>query len=94
MASILFVPRSTFSYVSMKFAFSWDIGCEYLDTPMYISTPIEVFVCTDKVYHVSSIMFMGFKTLAYLVVLYMEEFDVILGLIWLSPSHTFLNYFA
>lgn len=39
-------------------------------------------------------MFIGFNTLANLVIFYVDEFDIILGISWLSPYYVVLNYFG
>ena len=44
MASILFDPGSTFSYVSSSFATGLNLHCELLDIPIRVSTPVGEFV--------------------------------------------------
>lgn len=65
---ICFYPGSTSPYLSMKFAIEWDLDYEYHDSPMYVSTPVRVFLCVGQVYHACFTMFMGFKTLVDLVI--------------------------
>ena len=40
MASVLFDPGSTFSYVSSSFATGLKLNCEFLDMPIRVSTPV------------------------------------------------------
>ena len=40
MASVLFDPGSTFSYVSSSFANGLNLPCELLDMPIRVSTPV------------------------------------------------------
>ena len=40
MASVLFDPGSTFSYVSSSFATGLDLHCDLLDMPICVSTPV------------------------------------------------------
>ena len=40
MASVLFDPGSTFSYVSSAFANGLNLHCELLDMPILFSTPV------------------------------------------------------
>ena len=40
MASVLFDPGSTFSYVSAAFANGFNLHCELLDMPISVSTPV------------------------------------------------------
>ena len=50
MASILFDPGSTFSYVSSSFATGLSLHCELLEIPIRVSTPVGEFVVVEKVY--------------------------------------------
>ena len=48
MASLLFDPGSTFSYVSSSFANVLNLHWELLDTPIRVSTPVGEFVIVEK----------------------------------------------
>ena len=50
MASVLYDPGSTFSYVSSSFATGLDLYCDLLDMPIRVSTPVGESVIVDKVY--------------------------------------------
>ena len=50
MASVLFDPGSTFSYVSSSFATGLDLYCDLLDMPIRVSTPVGESVIVEKVY--------------------------------------------
>lgn len=63
----------------MKFSLCWDLDCEYLGTRIYVSTPVGVSICIDQVYYMCLVIFIGFNTLVYLLILNMKEFDIILG---------------
>ncbi|XP_069154406.1 uncharacterized protein [Solanum lycopersicum] len=93
-ATVLFDPGSTYSYVSTYFAPSLDILCESLDLPIRVSTPVGDSVVVDRVYHLCTVTLMGYDTHADLKVLDMIDFDVILGMDWLSSYHTILNCHA
>ncbi|XP_070055328.1 uncharacterized protein [Nicotiana tomentosiformis] len=93
-ALILFDPGSTYSYVSSLFAHFLDIPCESLGTPIYVSTSVGNSVVVDQIYRSCVVTFCGYETRADLLLLDMIDFDVILGMDWLSPHHTILDYHA
>lgn len=78
----------------VKLSFGWDLDCEYLDIFMCVTTLIGVSICIHQVYHTCLVMFMGFKTLTYLVILYIEEIYVIFRMSWLSSYHAILYCFT
>ena len=59
MASVLFDPGSTFSYVSSSFANGLNLHCELLDTPIRVSTPVGESVVVEKVYRSCLVNFVG-----------------------------------
>ena len=91
MASILFDPGSTFSYVSSAFANGLNLHCELLDIPIRVSTPVGESVIVEKVYRSCLVTFVGSNTYVDLVILEMVDFDVILGMTWLSPQFAILD---
>ena len=91
MASVLFDPRSTFSYVSSSFATGLNLNCEFLDMPIRVFTPVGESVIVQKVYRSCLVTFMESSTHVDLVTLEMVDFDVILGMTWLSPNFAILD---
>ena len=91
MASVLFDPGSTFSYVSSAFANGLNLHCELLDIPIRVSTPVGESVIVEKVYRSCLVTFVGSNTHIDLVILEMVDFDVILGMTWLSPNFAILD---
>ena len=91
MASILFDPGSTFSYVSSSFATGLDLYCDLLDIPIRVSTPVGESVIVEKVYRSCLVTFVGSNTYVDLIILEMVDFDVILGMTWLSPNFAILD---
>ena len=91
MASVLFDPGSTFSYVSSSFANGLNLSCELLDIPICVSTPVGESVIVKKVYRSCLVDFVGSNTYVDLVILEMGDFDVILGMTWLSLNFAILD---
>ena len=58
MASVLFDPGSTFSYVSSSFATDLDLLCDLLDMPIRVSTLVGESVIVEKVYRSCPVTFM------------------------------------
>ena len=69
MASVLFDPGSTFSYVSSAFANGLNLHCELVDMPIRVSTPVGESVIVEKVYRSCLVTFVGSNTHVDLVIL-------------------------
>ena len=80
MASVLFDPGSTFSYVSSSFATGLDLYCDLLDMPICVFTPVGESVIVEKVYRSFLVTFVGSNTYVDFIILEMVDFDVILGM--------------
>ena len=91
MASVIFDPGSTLSYVSSSFATGLDLHCDLLDMPISVSTPMGESVVVEKVYRSCLVTFVGSNTYVDLIILEMVDFDVILGMTWLSPNFAILD---
>ena len=91
MASVLFDPGSTFPYVSSSFATGLNLHCELHDIPIRVSTPVGESVIVEKMYRSCPVIFMENNTHVDLVILEMVDFDVILGMTWLSPNFAILD---
>ena len=59
--------------------------------PISVSTPVGESVVVEKVYRSSLVTFVGSNTYVDLIILKMVDFDVILGMTWLSPNFAILN---
>lgn len=91
MATILFDPDSTYSYLSINFALDFDVICDVLDSTVHISTAIRESVMFTDVYYAYS--YFIYKIL-HLDCLGDFEHDEILGITWVSFYHVVLNYNA
>ena len=68
-----------------------DLYCDLLDMPIRVSTPVGESVIVEKVYRSCLITFVGSNTHVDLVILEMVDFDVILGMTWLSTNFAILD---
>ncbi|XP_070013671.1 uncharacterized protein [Nicotiana sylvestris] len=93
-ASVLFDPGSTYSYVSSYFASYLVVPRDSLSATVFVSTPIGDSIVVDHVYHSCMVIIGGLETSIDLLLLDMLDFDVILGMDWLSPYHAILDYHA
>ncbi|XP_070020596.1 uncharacterized protein [Nicotiana sylvestris] len=93
-ASVLFDPGPTYSYVSSLFAHFLDIPHESLGNLVHVSIFMGNSVVVDQIYQSCVVIFFGFETREYLMLLDMTDFEVILGMDWLSPYHVVLDFYA
>ncbi|XP_070034885.1 uncharacterized protein [Nicotiana tomentosiformis] len=93
-ASVLFDPGSTYSYLSSLFAHFLGIPRESLGTHVYVSTPIGNYVVVDHIYRSCTVTFYCYETREDLLLLDMTDFEIILGMNWLSPYHVILDCHA
>ncbi|XP_070045204.1 uncharacterized protein [Nicotiana tomentosiformis] len=93
-ASVLFDRSSTYSYMSSYFASCLDMTCDFLVTPIYVSTPIRDSIVIDHVYHSCVVTIGGYERTVDLLFLNIVDFDVILGMDWLSKYHAILDCHA
>ena len=88
---MLFDPGSTFSYVPTYFAAKFDMICDSMTVPIRVSTPVGKPLVVDRVYRSCLVSLAGYDTWVDLIILGMVDFDVILGMDWLSPYHAVLD---
>ncbi|XP_070010625.1 uncharacterized protein [Nicotiana sylvestris] len=92
--SVQFDPGSTYSYVSSYLSPHLGVSRDSLSSPVYVSTPVGDSLVLDRVYRSFFISLSGFETRADLLLLSMVDFDVILGIDWLSPHYAILDCHA
>ncbi|XP_070041229.1 uncharacterized protein [Nicotiana tomentosiformis] len=68
--------------------------CESLSTPVYVSIPVGDSIIVDQIYRSCVVTFCGYETRVVLLLLDMTDFEIILGMDWLSPYHVVLNFHA
>ncbi|XP_070014510.1 uncharacterized protein [Nicotiana sylvestris] len=93
-ASVLFDLGSVYSYVSFYFASYLVVSHDSLNAPIYVSTPVGDSIIVDRVYHSCVLTIGSLETSVDLLLLDMVDFDVILGMNWLSSDHVILDYQA
>ncbi|XP_019225152.1 PREDICTED: uncharacterized protein LOC109206748 [Nicotiana attenuata] len=92
--SVLFDPGTTYSYVSSLFAPYFHVSRESLGILIYVSMPVAYSVVVDWVYRSYVLTFCGYESRADLLLLDMVDFEVILGMDWVSPYHSILDCYA
>ncbi|XP_070040285.1 uncharacterized protein [Nicotiana tomentosiformis] len=93
-ASVLFDPGSTYSYVSSLFAHFLGVSRESLGTLSYVSTPVGDSIVVDQIYRSCIVTFYGHETRVDLQLFDIIDFEIILGMDWLSPYHAILDCHA
>ncbi|XP_015573192.1 uncharacterized protein LOC107261063 [Ricinus communis] len=90
-AYTLFDPRSTCSFISYEFALKSHNDIETLGYNICVSMPTGGTVIVDKVVKTCLVIINGNTLYANLVVIKLKEFDVILGMDWLSKNHAIVD---
>ncbi|KAJ0661910.1 putative nucleotidyltransferase, Ribonuclease H [Helianthus annuus] len=83
-AYVLFDTGSTHSIISLSFAQRVGLSCSLLDPPISISTPMRNSENITSVFCDCPILIEGGTFMAQLLPLTMHDFDIILGMDWLS----------
>ncbi|XP_019257726.1 PREDICTED: uncharacterized protein LOC109235937 [Nicotiana attenuata] len=84
-------PGSTFSYVTPYFAINLGLEPEQLSEPFLVSTPVDDLMKVTRVYRGCIVSVQGRNTEADLIELEMVDFDVIMGMDWLSSCYAMLD---
>ncbi|XP_075099075.1 uncharacterized protein LOC142175963 [Nicotiana tabacum] len=87
-------PGSTFSYVTPYFVINLGLEPEQLSETFLVSTPVGESVKVTRVYRGCIVSVQGRNTKADLIELEMVDFDVIMGMGWLSSSYAMLDCHA
>ncbi|KAG8490124.1 hypothetical protein CXB51_015779 [Gossypium anomalum] len=84
-------PGSTYSYVCMKLVSSMNIPVENTEFMVRVSNPLGKCMIVDKVCKKCPLMIWGHYFSADLMLLPFDEFDVILGMDWLTLHDAIVN---
>src|SRR3954466_10150488 len=90
LASVLFDPGASHSFMSESYALRHDVSFEEMFTPMIIQTPGSKWQ-TIRVSHGNQVAIEGLVFLASLIALKSSDIDVILGMDWLSRQNAVLD---
>ena len=92
-ANVLFDPSSTHSFVSPYFAYKIKFQPKLLPHDLSVVVPSGESLSSQWVYRSYGIDIKGTTLLVDLVLLKMPDFDVILGMDWLSFQHAWVDCF-
>ena len=93
-AHILIDPRATHSFISMGFISNFNVESQPIDCSIVVSLSTGDSRLAESVYLDSRVIIGGQEFLAYLILLDIHDFDVILGMYWLSRHHATVDCFA
>ncbi|XP_070026314.1 uncharacterized protein [Nicotiana sylvestris] len=93
-ALVLIDPVSTHSYVSSYFALRFNRQPELLNDPFLVATPVGESFLAEYAYRACQIRVEGRDTLADLIVLDMIDFDMLMGMDWLSSCYDIVDCHA
>jgi hypothetical protein len=94
MARILIDPSFAHSFVSPSFACHLGKELELLDFLMMVDIPDGDSLVTDLVYRSCDVQVADRELLVYLILLDIQDFDVILGMDWLSTYHASVDCYS
>ena len=89
-ARVLFDSGATHSFLSPRWASCLIVQPKRLDVPLIVSTPLGEELAVELFYPACDVVIEGHRLPADLVLLELLEFDVILGMDWLSHHHATL----
>ena len=92
-AYVLIDQGATISFISAKFIAQVNIDIQPIDCSMVVSLPTRGSLIEDRVYIGCRVIIEGHEFLANLVLLDIQDFDVILGMDWLSRHHATMDCF-
>ena len=90
-AYILIDPGATHSFISMGFISNVNVESQPIDCSIVVFLPTGDSRLAESVYMDSRVIIRGQEFLADLVLLDIHDFDVILGMDWLSRHHATLD---
>ncbi|XP_070037181.1 uncharacterized protein [Nicotiana tomentosiformis] len=93
-SSDVVITGSTYYYVSSYFASYLVVPHDSLSVSIHVSMPVGDSITVDNVYHSCVVTIGSLETSVDLLLLDMVDFDIILGMDWLSPYYDVLDCHA
>nr|GLL42030.1 uncharacterized protein LOC109184329 [Ipomoea trifida] len=90
-AYVLCDSGSSHCFISKKFAKNLNLQAKELNEPLYVSTPMGKIVMTDTWFQDCHLQLNGGDVSIDLIQLDMHDFDVILGMDWLSKNYAHID---
>ena len=92
-AYVLIDPGATHWFIFTKFIAQVNIEIQPIDCSMVVSLPTEDALIADRVYMGCRVIIDGHEFRANMVLLDIQDFNVILGMDWLSQHHATMDCF-
>ena len=92
-AYVLIDTDATHSFISVKFIAQVNVEIQAIDCSMVVSFPTRDSLIEDRVYMGCRVIIEGYEFRANLVLMDIQDFDVILGMDWLSRHHVTMDCF-
>ena len=93
-ARILFDSGASYSFISHSFMRRLHLSPKVLNILLSVATPLCVFSLLELIYRDCVVSLNGVQLRVDLIVLLISEFDIILGMNWLSSYHVSIDCFA
>ncbi|GAV90962.1 RVP_2 domain-containing protein [Cephalotus follicularis] len=87
-------PGASHSFISSQFASCLDVILDCMPYTLDVSTPAGISMYTDTVYRGCEMSMAGISLYADLIVFPIRDFDVILGMDWLSAHHAYMDCYS
>ena len=90
-ARVLFDSGASQSFIAALCVKELGLEVETLEKPLHVSSPIGTRVRVDKICQDCELEILGILPMVYLRVMDMSEFDVIIGMDWLTAHRVVIN---
>ena len=90
-ARVLFDSSASHSFIAALCVKELGLEVETLEKPLHVSSPLGTRVRVDKICQDCELEILGILPTVYLWVMDMSEFDVIIGMDWLTAHRVVIN---